>query len=87
MVSIVHSIQWTFVKFVTFSFIVTRRSEILSSDVTQKNPFKSERWHLSTAVISAPDEELLPNLKVISSGCFFLEVIFTTEFRACLDWM
>ncbi|TNN36241.1 hypothetical protein EYF80_053608 [Liparis tanakae] len=24
---------------------------------------------------------------VMSSGCFFLDVIFTTEFSACLDWM
>lgn len=47
---------------------------------------KSE-MHLSTADISTPAELLLPNLNVISSGCFFFDVIFTTEFSACLDWM
>ena len=49
--------------------------------------FKSVISHLSTADISTPAELLVPNLNVISSGCFFLDVIFTTEFRACLDWM
>lgn len=43
--------------------------------------------YLSTADISTPAELLVPNLKVISSGCFFLDVIFTTELSACLDWM
>lgn len=64
-----------------------------NSDDSCNMNLKRSEWqdvteqHLSTADISTPAELLLPNLNVISSGCFFLDVIFTTEFSACLDWM
>lgn len=43
--------------------------------------------YLSTAKISMPEVLLFPYLKVISSGCFFLDVILTTELSACRDCM
>lgn len=45
------------------------------------------KQYLSTAEISTPAKLFVPYLKVISSGCFFFDVILTTEFSACLDWI
>lgn len=47
----------------------------------------AEMAYLSTAKISMPEVLLFPYLKVISSGCFFLDVILTTELSACRDCM
>lgn len=71
---------------VSYSTIYSpKRENVFNNELIHADNIILRKSYLSIAKISIPEALLFPYLKVISSGCFFLDVILTTEFSACRD--